>query len=141
MADCISAARMSKITGAISSVLQNTSDGNSRNKSGAVGDLMWGLLDQIRGCVALGDCFFFQAEDGIRDLTVTGVQTCSLPISIVFQMNLRQLEEKLADLYVQQGVMSEARPLFLQLAEIHLKNNRQPEAVGLLKKLDRKSVV
>src|SRR2546430_9819081 len=26
--------------------------------------------------------FFFQAEDGIRDLTVTGVQTCALPISI-----------------------------------------------------------
>src|SRR5256886_17486214 len=25
--------------------------------------------------------FFFQAEDGIRDLTVTGVQTCALPIS------------------------------------------------------------
>src|SRR2546430_1038924 len=27
--------------------------------------------------------FFFQAEDGIRDLTVTGVQTCALPISLV----------------------------------------------------------
>src|SRR2546430_8354085 len=26
--------------------------------------------------------FFFQAEDGIRDLTVTGVQTCALPISV-----------------------------------------------------------
>src|SRR2546430_3718445 len=26
--------------------------------------------------------FFFQAEDGIRDLTVTGVQTCALPISL-----------------------------------------------------------
>src|SRR2546430_4242078 len=24
--------------------------------------------------------FFFKAEDGIRDLTVTGVQTCALPI-------------------------------------------------------------
>src|SRR2546430_5929847 len=33
--------------------------------------------------------FFFQAEDGIRDLTVTGVQTCALPISIaVFQNRL-----------------------------------------------------
>src|SRR2546430_10343504 len=31
-----------------------------------------------RACVA--DFFFFQAEDGIRDLTVTGVQTCALPI-------------------------------------------------------------
>src|SRR5690349_22113649 len=26
--------------------------------------------------------FFFQAEDGIRDLYVTGVQTCALPISL-----------------------------------------------------------
>src|SRR6266852_1251886 len=26
-------------------------------------------------------CFFFQAEHGIRDATVTGVQTCALPIS------------------------------------------------------------
>src|SRR5205085_7298666 len=26
-------------------------------------------------------CLFFQAEDGIRVLTVTGVQTCALPIS------------------------------------------------------------
>src|SRR5262249_59803141 len=26
--------------------------------------------------------FFFQAEDGIRDWSVTGVQTCALPISV-----------------------------------------------------------
>src|SRR5256712_3730931 len=26
--------------------------------------------------------FFFQAEDGIRDLIVTGVQTCALPICV-----------------------------------------------------------
>src|SRR2546427_10599569 len=32
------------------------------------------------GCASVG-FFFFQAEDGIRDLTVTGVQTCALPIS------------------------------------------------------------
>src|SRR5206468_9512903 len=34
-------------------------------------------------CVCVGFCFFFfffQAEDGIRDLIVTGVQTCALPI-------------------------------------------------------------
>src|SRR5205823_7281679 len=30
----------------------------------------------------LGAFFFFQAEDGIRDKLVTGVQTCALPISI-----------------------------------------------------------
>src|SRR5699024_11468119 len=28
--------------------------------------------------------FFFQAEDGIRDRNVTGVQTCALPISSEF---------------------------------------------------------
>src|SRR5207302_7541291 len=28
--------------------------------------------------------FFFQAEDGIRDFHVTGVQTCALPISSAF---------------------------------------------------------
>src|SRR5438046_10072173 len=30
--------------------------------------------------------FFFQAEDGIRDWSVTGVQTCALPISILNQI-------------------------------------------------------
>src|SRR5699024_12227667 len=28
--------------------------------------------------------FFFQAEDGIRDRNVTGVQTCALPIYLIF---------------------------------------------------------
>ena len=28
----------------------------------------------------VGIFFFFQAEDGIRDIGVTGVQTCALPI-------------------------------------------------------------
>ena len=27
--------------------------------------------------------FFFQAEDGIRDWSVTGVQTCALPICLI----------------------------------------------------------
>src|ERR1041384_8525577 len=31
-------------------------------------------------CIPLGACLFFQAEDGIRDKLVTGVQTCALPI-------------------------------------------------------------
>src|SRR5262249_59517210 len=33
---------------------------------------------------AVSVCFFFQAEDGIRDWSVTGVQTCALPILPVF---------------------------------------------------------
>src|SRR5256884_1637304 len=34
----------------------------------------------VTGC-DVGIVFFFQAEDGIRDVAVTGVQTCALPIS------------------------------------------------------------
>src|SRR5947207_7611340 len=33
------------------------------------------------------DFFFFQAEDGIRDHCVTGVQTCALPISKGYQIS------------------------------------------------------
>ena len=45
--------------------------------------------------------FFFQAEDGIRDVAVTGVQTCALPICTEFDslynfyvpgMNLRSTD-------------------------------------------------
>src|SRR2546422_4783842 len=40
---------------------------------------------RLRLCVLIGCIsvffFFFQAEDGIRDVAVTGVQTCALPIS------------------------------------------------------------
>src|SRR5207248_8695695 len=34
----------------------------------------------VRHLAACAVVFFFQAEDGIRDRTVTGVQTCALPI-------------------------------------------------------------
>src|SRR2546428_7013405 len=36
------------------------------------------MASRWRACTRC--CFFFQAEDGIRDLIVTGVQTCALPI-------------------------------------------------------------
>src|SRR5437867_5387229 len=38
------------------------------------------LRDVVEGVIWRGSFFFFQAEDGIRDRTVTGVQTCALPI-------------------------------------------------------------
>src|SRR6266542_2921948 len=38
-----------------------------------------GDLDRVYIC-HFKAFFFFQAEDGIRDATVTGVQTCALPI-------------------------------------------------------------
>src|SRR2546430_1782990 len=54
----------------------------------AVGQARKHRLGEMRGLhwrdpatsLQMKTCFFFQAEDGIRDLTVTGVQTCALPI-------------------------------------------------------------
>ena len=38
--------------------------------------------------------FFFQAEDGIRDIGVTGVQTCALPI-LFFLISLKMIQKKI----------------------------------------------
>src|SRR5690349_23754058 len=43
--------------------------------------LVFGMFHNCVVAVSLF-IFFFQAEDGIRDLYVTGVQTCALPISL-----------------------------------------------------------
>src|SRR3712207_9566021 len=43
--------------------------------------------------------FFFQAEDGIRDIGVTGVQTCALPISAP----VRELLESVRDRPLPEG--------------------------------------
>src|SRR5256886_3110994 len=46
---------------------------------GCAGRVRW--VRRVRSARKCFRCvFFFQAEDGIRDLTVTGVQTCALPI-------------------------------------------------------------
>src|SRR2546430_12123585 len=45
------------------------------------GDVPFGVRSMN---VIVDHFFFFQAEDGIRDLTVTGVQTCALPICSLF---------------------------------------------------------
>src|SRR5688572_31429919 len=44
--------------------------------------------------------FFFQAEDGIRDLTVTGVQTCALPILAVDLVALDVIGEESQEIRV-----------------------------------------
>ena len=40
------------------------------------------------------ETFFFQAEDGIRDRDVTGVQTCALPISLGVQKPLSPFRQR-----------------------------------------------
>src|SRR5207245_4439652 len=56
-----------------------------------------------RYCVLL---FFFQAEDGIRDATVTGVQTCALPILLPQRVNRRAVA---AELSQRRGSIAAAR--------------------------------
>src|SRR5205823_11991133 len=54
--------------------------------------------------------FFFQAEDGIRDQLVTGVQTCALPISGLSEpINLELSEDTLDDIKVS-SKMSKSKP-------------------------------
>src|SRR2546429_4350260 len=51
---------------------------------------LWFQYNQSRATHA-GLFFFFQAEDGIRDVAVTGVQTCALPICHVIGIVAPQL--------------------------------------------------
>src|SRR2546421_1522219 len=52
--------------------------------------------------------FFFQAEDGIRDLIVTGVQTCALPIYVLGSLVDAGAELILAG-HIHQAAVSERR--------------------------------
>src|SRR5205085_3411567 len=56
--------------------------------------------------IVLSFFFFFQAEDGIRDLTVTGVQTCALPISTGVGKTEQELRQRLGQL----GLADAGRP-------------------------------
>src|SRR5207248_4961076 len=64
--------------------------------------------------------FFFQAEDGIRDRTVTGVQTCALPISTIAPLRPR------------------ARPLLRLTKGIHLVTPRATEHAHVLRSEERR---
>ncbi|MGA8101995.1 MAG: tetratricopeptide repeat protein [Candidatus Acidiferrales bacterium] len=43
--------------------------------------------------------------------------------------------ERLSELYIQQGILSEARPIILQIAEVHVKANRVQKAIEVIKRL------
>src|SRR3712207_8253946 len=47
--------------------------------------------------IILLSLFFFQAEDGIRDIGVTGVQTCALPISAMTAVRLDHVTKRFGD--------------------------------------------
>src|SRR2546429_2628338 len=80
--------------------------------------------------------FFFQAEDGIRDVAVTGVQTCALPIfsSVWRSVSYERLTRTQSDsgfFFVSHPVTSRRNPSRLDL--------NAPK--GDVKSPDRKSVV
>src|SRR3712207_6606606 len=56
--------------------------------------------------------FFFQAEDGIRDIGVTGVQTCALPI-VAFERAYTTVAERIGDSrgYVREELLRDAAGL------------------------------
>src|SRR5256885_10794698 len=77
---------------------------------------------QATGAARRDICFFFQAEDGIRDYKVTGVQTCALPI---YKQPLR---DYLADLKKQGTWNGEAPPPPLPAEVVNATSERYRDA-------------
>src|SRR5688572_33320031 len=82
--------------------------------------------------------FFFQAEDGIRDLTVTGVQTCALPIShqLAVQQRaqrgvacteLRELDRRVVQVLRERRPAEREQPLQLRVEPIEVERARSEE--------------
>src|SRR5256886_10934610 len=69
---------------------------------------------------------FFQAEDGIRDLTVTGVQTCALPISKGASREMRRRDIGFAKLLECERVLAS-----LSLLGIGCEFNRFMSVLGI----------
>src|SRR5690625_7672170 len=100
---------------------------------------------RIMNCVICYDnlFFFFQAEDGIRDGHVTGVQTCALPIcnrnevGKLFQpfTNIEDIEQfiqsnQLAFIYVSRENCSVCHGLLPQVKEMFTKYRSEERRVG-----------
>src|SRR2546422_1207994 len=74
--------------------------------------------------------FFFQAEDGIRDVAVTGVQTCALPICPYYWPNVRIRTKAVATNVPPHGAFRGfGAPQSLFAMERHM--DRIAQAVGL----------
>src|SRR3712207_9337868 len=80
--------------------------------------------------------FFFQAEDGIRDIGVTGVQTCALPISHLRQRPARARRSPLRRLAAMVSQMAGSTPVVAVQAQPGATTAKPPRPLG-----DRKSVV
>src|SRR5947209_11229625 len=74
--------------------------------------------------------FFFQAEDGIRDIGVNGVQTCALPISDAIGVRIRAADEDI-DIDRRRRASQESRHAFGLVARIRApqRDDRAPNRV------------
>src|SRR5438874_12153755 len=70
--------------------------------------------------------FFFQAEDGIRDLYVTGVQTCALPILLSACSNIRVEDER------EMSAMPPTAPKVIYVKDFDLAPGRFQAESGIL---------
>src|SRR5256885_13068976 len=89
----------------------------------------------------VGCCFFFffQAEDGIRDYKVTGVQTCALPISLP-----ATIESRRTRWHQEPGGAWESMPLLFSFPRDRRLRFRTPSTLprsARIRTIDRKSVV
>src|SRR2546429_2735180 len=104
------------------------------------------------GCTAVLSCiglygaiyeyiffFFFQAEDGIRDVAVTEVQTCALPISPAYTEEARRL--RIEGEVVLEVVFGASGKLHVVRVVRGLGHGLDENAVRAAEQIDRKSVV
>src|SRR5256885_3641595 len=80
--------------------------------------------------------FFFQAEDGIRDYKVTGVQTCALPIWPQIETALNRLGKK--GEFIQGMRVTDAETM--EVVEWVLAGEVQQDIVGLIHQAGGKAV-
>src|SRR2546430_12297620 len=77
-------------------------------------------------------CCFFQAEDGIRDLTVTGVQTCALPIYSCVACSKNPIRSSVENIVLpfRQGRFTTPTTTWSYIAEARLITSRWPYVTG-----------
>src|SRR5256885_8659229 len=105
--------------------------------SGVSGSVVWPWVYEMADHVAGIVFFFFQAEDGIRDYKVTGVQTCALPISalvVFYPGSTRQIvhEGREARFYLASRFLS-------QLCVGHVGENRRDRHDLFVREIGRAS--
>src|SRR5260370_29876930 len=93
---------------------------------------MWFLRDSSFLDLLLSFFFFFQAEDGIRDSSVTGVQTCALPICRPAQRSRKVRAQGCA---VKHRLFYGAQPVCPRLRRRRARGGKPPQEQHLLSPL------